>query len=114
MPQRSCGRPADPCGSTVRKTGAGELISFRARSRERAHAEDPLYACRRSTLEAKMRQGSQWIGENAARFAALWFAALTLGAFVIPGDSRWFPTPHSLLGLLTLPLALCIMVFLAA
>ena len=61
-----------------------------------------------------MRQGSQWIGGNAARFAALWFAALTLGAFVVPGESRWFPTPHSLLGVLTLPLALCVMVFLAA
>jgi hypothetical protein len=61
-----------------------------------------------------MRQGSQWIGGNAARFAALWFAALTLGALVIPGEGQWFPAPHSLPGLLTLPFALCVMVFLAA
>ena len=60
-----------------------------------------------------MRQGFHWVSGNAARFMALWFAALALGALVILGDSE-FTTPHSLVGVLTLPIALCVMVFLAA
>jgi hypothetical protein len=60
-----------------------------------------------------MGKGYRWISSNAARFSALWLAALTIGALAIPGESR-FPAPHSIIGILLFPLARCITVFVAA
>jgi hypothetical protein len=60
-----------------------------------------------------MGQRSRWIVSNVARFSALWFAALTVGTLAISGGSR-FPALHSIIGILTFPLALLVTVFLAA
>ena len=60
-----------------------------------------------------MGQGSRWIVLNVARFSGLWLAALTIGALAIPGLSR-FPVPHSIVGIVLLPLAVFVTVFLAA
>src|SRR3954469_14416914 len=59
-----------------------------------------------------MGQGSRWIASNLARFSGLWLAALTIGALAIPGPSR-FPVPHSIVGIVLLPLAVFVTVFLA-
>ena len=61
-----------------------------------------------------MGQGTRWIIFNVTRFAALWFAALIVGALAIPGEASRFPAPHSIVGLLSFPLALCLTVFVAA
>src|SRR5881394_3562679 len=58
-----------------------------------------------------MAQLSRWIVSNFARFSALWFAALTVGALAISGG---FPSPHSFIGILMVPFALLVTVFLAA
>ena len=61
-----------------------------------------------------MREGSRWVIENAARFAGLWFAALTLGALIIiEGPSR-FAAPRPIVGLVSLPLVLCLLLFVSA
>jgi hypothetical protein len=60
-----------------------------------------------------MREGSRWITGNAARFAVSWFVALTLGVLVIPGEGR-LPAPDSILGIVSLPLAVCVIVISAA
>jgi len=60
-----------------------------------------------------MSTGSRWIISNSARFAALWLAALTIGALAIPGEDG-FPAPHSIAGILTFPLALLLTLFAAA
>ena len=60
-----------------------------------------------------MGQGSRWIVLNVARLSGLWLAALTIGALAIPGLSR-FPVPHSIVGIVFLPLAVFVTVFLAA
>ena len=60
-----------------------------------------------------MGQGSRWIVSNVARFSGLWLAALTIGALAIPGLSR-FPVPHSIVGIVSFPLAVVVTVFLAA
>ena len=60
-----------------------------------------------------MGQGSRWIVLNVARFSGLWLATLTVGALAIPGVSR-FPVPHSIVGIVSLPLAVLVTVFLAA
>src|SRR3954465_5299894 len=60
-----------------------------------------------------MRRGSRWIVLNVARFSGLWLAALTIAALAIPGLSR-FPVPHSIVGIVSLPLAVFVTVFLAA
>jgi hypothetical protein len=61
-----------------------------------------------------MGQGTQWIISNVTRFAALWLAALTVGALAIPGEASRFSTPQSITELVSLPLALCLMLFVAA
>lgn len=61
-----------------------------------------------------MREGSRWIVRNTARFAGLWILALTFGAlFIIDGPS-WITAPDSVVGVLSLPLALCVLLFSAA
>ena len=59
-----------------------------------------------------MGQGSRWMVLNVARFSGLWFAALTIGVLAIPGGG--FPVPHSIVGIVSLPLAVLVTVFLAA
>ena len=49
----------------------------------------------------------------AALAVGLWLAALTIGALAIPSLSR-FPVPHSIVGIVFLPLAVFVTVFLAA
>jgi hypothetical protein len=60
-----------------------------------------------------MRQRSGWIISNAARFSALWLAALTVGVLAVSGGSG-FEAPHSIIGILMLPLAPVVTVFLSA
>lgn len=59
-----------------------------------------------------MGQVSRWIVLNVARFSGLWLAALTIGALAIPGGG--FPVPHSIVGIVSFPLAVVVTVFLAA
>src|SRR6266480_2535709 len=58
-------------------------------------------------------KGFPWIVSNIARLSALWLAALAIGALAIPGESR-LPGPHSIGGILSFPLLLVVMVFVAA
>src|SRR4051794_1625675 len=58
-------------------------------------------------------QGFPWIFSNVARFSALWLAALAIGTLAIPGESR-LPEPHSVGGILSFPLLLVAMAFVAA
>lgn len=61
-----------------------------------------------------MGQGTQWIISNSTRFVALWLAALIVGMLAIPGEAGRFPTPHSIIGFLLFPLAICLTVLVAA
>jgi hypothetical protein len=63
--------------------------------------------------EVKMREASRWIIGNAARFAGLWFVALTTGALIVIEVPSRFHAPRSIVGLLSLPLALCLLLFVA-